>query len=666
MTQQFAPDATTAGHAMHAGHTAHATHAVEAAGSGSIDFFTNYGQYMPRMHCLQTEAGTPDWLWIGGLVAVTLIVLAGYVRIFWFWRKAYLAEAAQDRNRKLMQLAWVFLVCGTVSYGFSIVAFVWPAYRLMAILMVGLAFLTWKFAWNPQGLVVSLGAKRLQREVGEKEEELAERAERAEATARQADWLRRHAEISREEAVAAREEAVAAREQAESAREQAEASTRQAETLREQAVAAREQAEASWQQAERAREQAQTERINALAEGQRAEAASRAKTAFLANMSHEIRTPMTAILGFSELLDDDDATPEERSENVKTIRRNGEHLMSLVNDILDLSKIEAGKVELSPEPTDIRALAESVAASLRHRAERQKLALDVCLATAEDGVLPQFNLDAMRVRQVIYNLLGNAIKFTRVGGVTLTVAADVPGELTIAVSDTGIGIADDAQRRLFKAFEQADDSASREYGGTGLGLAIVERLVRLMHGRVRLSSKLGQGTTVTVRLPVEEIDVTVLEGAAFEDAAPDVIAHAVAAPQELPPTRAEGELAGKRVLLVEDGADNRQLVTANLRRAGATVVAAEDGLEAVAAVRQAEQGERQFDAVLMDIQMPNLDGYAATAQVKDIRPDLPIIALTAHAMAEDRARCLRAGCDGYLSKPIKRKTLINELRRHAA
>ena len=543
---------------------------AESAGGGPLGFFTNHGLYMPRVHCVQNEAGSPDWPWIIAILSLTSLVILGYARIFLFWRKRYLAEEGRDRNRKLMELAYVFLACGTIGYGFSMLAFFWPGYRLLAVLLVGLVVITWKFAWNLDSFGVSLSANRLQRELGERERQLAHRAHRAEE-------------------------------------------------------------------------------------------ASRAKSAFLANMSHEIRTPMTAITGFTELLEDEDLTPDERAGHVRTVRRNADHLLGLINDILDLSKVESGKMTLAPEPVALGELVAETAASLRHRAARKGLSYEVRVQPE----LPKLTLDPTRLRQVLYNLIGNALKFTTAGGVVIK-ASYHGGDLTLEVIDTGIGIGPVEQASVFEPFVQADVSTTRRFGGTGLGLAIVRQTVELMDGTVALKSELGMGTTITLTIPAEvaepELPAVALEPVAAEAAEPEPEPEpATAAPAPATTT----SLDGLQVLLVEDGPDNQRLISHHLRRAGADVSVAGDGAAALEQVKRQERLGRDFDLVLMDMQMPILDGYETTTRLKGDGFEPPIVALTAHALPEDRDRCLAAGCDGFLTKPITRATLIDAVAAHA-
>ena len=383
-----------------------------------------------------------------------------------------------------------------------------------------------------------------------------------------------------------------------------------------------------------------------------AEAANQAKSAFLANMSHEIRTPMTAILGFAEaLLEDESVAPAsaEQRDALHTIRRNGLHLLEIINEILDLARIEAGQMTLQVAECRPAALVEEVAGSLGHRAREKGLAMRVELAGDVPAVI---GTDAQRLRQILVNLVGNAIKFTMQGEVRVAVLPTVRSAepaLSFEVSDTGIGIPPEQQCRIFEPFQQVDGTHARVFGGTGLGLAICRRLAELLGGTLKVRSEVGVGSCFTLVLPVHSA-CPCAPGPAGSVAAGDK-----------PAAPAEARVAG-RVLLAEDGPDNQRLFSHILGRAGAEVVLAGNGQEAVEAIDAARAQGRPFDLVLMDMQMPVLDGYAATRQLRAQGYELPIIALTAHAMAGDRQRCLVAGCDDYVSKPITRASLLQTVQ----
>ncbi|MEQ8786477.1 MAG: ATP-binding protein [Pirellulaceae bacterium] len=385
----------------------------------------------------------------------------------------------------------------------------------------------------------------------------------------------------------------------------------------------------------------------------RAETAKQAKDRFLAGMSHELRTPLTAILGFAEMLEDDHLVGDESGrEAARTIRRNGEHLLILINDILDLSKIEAGKMQMERIDCSPREIARDVIDLLNGRAAGKGLHLDFEVA----GELPSLVLtDPTRLRQILLNLVGNAVKFTEAGSVRLRTSfpngrsSDL---LLFEVIDTGIGISPEQQQRLFQSFSQADSSTTRKFGGTGLGLAISLRLAEMMGGGITVSSTPGQGSTFTVSLRAEPS-----EGAVYVAEQPADVERGAAPP----PRRNAPSLAGLRMLLVEDGPDNRRLISLILRKAGAEVDLADDGQLGYNAVMEATGEARPYDVVLMDMQMPNVDGYQATRMLRAAGYDRPILALTANAMLGESQKCVAAGCDDYAAKPIDREKLLKQI-----
>jgi len=400
-----------------------------------------------------------------------------------------------------------------------------------------------------------------------------------------------------------------------------------------------------------------------------AEGASKAKGEFLANMSHEIRTPMTAILGFAEIvgnsLDCCDVCPEHQDcaararnkENIQIIHRNGEHLLELINGILDLSKIEAGKMETERIACRPVQLVEDVASLVRAQAIEKGLSLDV----RYDWPLPEAILsDPVRIRQILVNLASNAVKFTAAGAVAITIRCRMdapagPAIMEFDVADTGAGMTGEQLEQIFQPFTQADSSTTRKHGGTGLGLTISKKLAQALDGDITVASRAGEGSTFT--LTVEAAlpqNVRMLNS--LEDVAPRVC------PATRPNLSQSVRLRG-RILLAEDGADNQLLISTILRKAGAQVELAANGREALDKAMSAMSAGTCYDAILMDMQMPEMDGYQATRQLRLAGYEAPIIALTAHAMAGDRAKCLAAGCDEYTTKPVDRLGLLNMLAR---
>jgi signal transduction histidine kinase/ActR/RegA family two-component response regulator len=378
-----------------------------------------------------------------------------------------------------------------------------------------------------------------------------------------------------------------------------------------------------------------------------AERASQAKTQFLANMSHEIRTPMTAILGFTELiLEEASSLPADAREQLTVVRRNGNHLLALLNDILDIARIEAGRLEVEQIPMSPGQLVSEVASSLRMRAKGKGLELGVRFVTAIPDTV---SCDPTRVRQVLMNLVGNAIKFTPSGRVDVDISyAPQDQELKVEIRDTGIGIPEDKLPTLFRSFDQIDSSMTRRFGGTGLGLAISKRLSKLLGGDCTAESIEGVGSTFTFTC----------RAAMAHDAELVELAGEAVASLDHGESEAEAETPlAVRILLAEDGYDNQRLICQILRKAGAAVVVAQNGRIAI----QRMQHE-QFDLILMDMAMPEMDGYEATQTLRHMGFSLPIIALTAHAMTSDRARCLEAGCTDYLAKPVDRAQLLATIR----
>jgi signal transduction histidine kinase/ActR/RegA family two-component response regulator len=398
---------------------------------------------------------------------------------------------------------------------------------------------------------------------------------------------------------------------------------------------------------------------------ERAELANRAKSEFLANMSHEIRTPMTAILGYAENLLDPELSSSDRVMAVYTIRRNGQHLLEIINDILDLSKIEAGRLQPEFVKCSPGKILADVYSLMRGRAETKNLRMDLEVR----GQIPEtIETDPTRLRQVLINLVGNAIKFTNTGEVRLTAAlvtraSEQGGETSLRfdVTDTGIGMTPDQLGALFRPFTQADNATTRKFGGTGLGLVISKRLAEALGGDLTVTSRPGEGSTFSLTVNVGPLDDVKMVDAPVvaELTETDATAPTPDQPQE------SGEpLRNKRILLAEDGDDNQRLITFVLRKAGATVAVAENGQIAVELATRARSMGEPFDIILMDMQMPVLDGYGATRRLRELGHTVPIVALTAHTMVGDRDKCIAAGCDDFAPKPIDRATLIATVRKH--
>ena len=371
---------------------------------------------------------------------------------------------------------------------------------------------------------------------------------------------------------------------------------------------------------------------------QLSEQASNAKSIFLANTTHEIRTPLTSILGYADLLVDASLSAEHRDQYLAILRQNASHLLHMIDDLLDLSRIETGNLRLMLDDYSPLEIAEQSLELLRPRAAEKNLQLSL---VAEDPLPDVIRTDGVRLRQVLLNLLSNAIKFTPAGSVslslrTLPAATGSPPSLQFTVADTGIGIAPEQQDRIFEPFHQVEQSESRRFGGAGLGLAISRKLVHQMAGTLEVASQLGHGSVFTLKIP------------AFAPAS-----HVTPA---RPMSNLQTRVAG-HVLLAEDNANIRWLVEEYLRRAGAAVSAVANGAQALAAIQRAKS-PRHFDLILLDINMPGMDGPEAMTRIRALGYSGPIVALTAHSSAEEQRRFLDAGWDAVAPKPINRHTFI--------
>jgi PAS domain S-box-containing protein len=388
-----------------------------------------------------------------------------------------------------------------------------------------------------------------------------------------------------------------------------------------------------------------------------AQAATKAKSEFLANMSHEIRTPMTAILGFTDILLENLRSTFE-IEAAQTIKRNGDYLLKLINDILDLSKIEAGRLVVERTTCSPVTIAADIVTMMNVRATAKRLQIELQWI----GTMPEtIHSDPLRFRQVLINLIDNAIKFTVAGVVRvigkMVVGTDQRPMLQFDVVDSGIGMTPEQVARLFQPFAQADSSTSRRFGGTGLGLVISKRLAEMLGGDITVSSIPRKGSVFSFTLDVGTPSPT-LSGK--PEAAPDV-----AVSDEMECVYDPAKKLTCRLLLAEDGPDNQRLLSHILRKAGVEIMLAENGQAAVELVLEARRQGTDFDLILMDMQMPILDGYDATRRLRSTGFETPIVALTAHAMTSDRDKCLAAGCNNYLTKPIDRALLLNMVARYA-
>ncbi len=379
-----------------------------------------------------------------------------------------------------------------------------------------------------------------------------------------------------------------------------------------------------------------------------AQAANTAKSQFLANMSHEIRTPMNAIVGFSDMLANEDLT-DEQAANVGVIRESAANLVNLINDILDFSKIEAGQLDVEKTDCSLSRLLNSIESITKTQAEEKSIDFQVL---ANKDVPGQITSDSFRLHQCLVNLVNNALKFTEQGYVHLKVSVEERNNehfIRFDIEDTGIGIPAQRQQAVFDSFTQADGSTTRKYGGTGLGLTVTKQLIELLGGELTLTSELGEGSVFSFTLPTG-VDITgqpLLNRDIVLDQGSDVS------------QRAETSLFYGKVLVAEDVEGNQRLMELMLSKLGVEVVIAQDGREAVQKALS-----QSFDLVLMDMQMPNMNGYEATRMFRQQDSKTPVVALTANAMKGDDEKCLNAGCDGYLTKPIDRRELPRILAKY--